>query len=172
VKFELDIFCSGAGQVGVQVNSVRHFGHQPFRKTHGPPMVVIFEHRAEGVSASVRCIIVGAGVVDSPIHELQIGIGPVRIEVEKIGQAEFTEAHLEAALGQFVKNRKGSLVNRFFSAAERNDLMDHQTRDVGHFTQRGIAHDIEIREPRKAQRLADAVSARFLHVAKKCSRRG
>jgi hypothetical protein len=51
-----------------------------------------------------------------------------------------------------------------------NDLMNHQTSDIGRFAESGIANHIEIREARNSKRSPDSVPARFLNVAEQLGR--
>ena len=105
VQLEFDIFGAGAGKIGVDVDAVRHLGHQRFRESHGPMAVVVFHHRGIRVAARVRGVVVGAVVVERPIHELEITVRAVRVQIKKIHQAEFSEANFEAPHRQLREER-------------------------------------------------------------------
>lgn len=100
VKFEFDIFRSGAGHVCVQINSIGYFGHQCFRKPHRPPMVVIFDHCARCETRCVSRVVIGPVVVDSSIHELKIGVTAVVVQIEEINHAELAKAELKPPFGK------------------------------------------------------------------------
>jgi len=68
--------------------------------------VVIFEHCREGKAAGVGGVIVCAAVVDGPVHELEIRVRAVGIEVKKIGQTHFAETNFEAAQWQTAEKGK------------------------------------------------------------------
>ena len=100
----------------------------------------------------------------------KICVGAVGVEVEEIGQAHFAEAEFEAALGKFSKEGVGSAVGSDFLAAEGNDLVPHEARDVGSFAERGVADDVEVEEAGDAEGFAEAVAAGFLDVAEELGR--
>ncbi len=102
-QLEFNILRAGAAQVGVEVNAVRHLGHQRFRESHGPMPVVVFHHCGVGKTARIRGIVVGAVIVERPVHELEIAVRAVRVHVEKIHQAEFSEAKFQAPHRQFLE---------------------------------------------------------------------
>jgi hypothetical protein len=170
MHLEFNVFRVSAAEVRVQIDAVGHLGHQRFRKPHGPVAVVVLHHRGIRVAARVRGVIVGAVVVERPIHELEIAVRAVRVQIEKIHQAEFSEANLEAPHRQLREERQRSSLGGCFLTAERNDLMPHQASRIGSLAEQRIAHHVQIRKARNAQRLPDPVPAGFLDIAEKFSR--
>src|SRR5258706_7633188 len=147
------------------MNAVGDFGHERFCKTNDVIFIVIFEKRRIGKAASVGGVIVGAVVVHGPVHELEITVGAISVEVEKIGQAHLPEAKFKAAFGEFLKQGVGSALGGDFLAAERNDLVPHQAGDVRRFAESGIAHDIKVEKAGGAEDFAQAMAAGFLDIA-------
>src|ERR1700751_561659 len=98
-RFEFKICGAGAGDVCVEIDSVRDFGHQRFGEANGPPMIVVFEDHAVGVAARVGGVVVGAIVVDGPIEELEVAVVAVGIEIEEIRHGEFSYANFDAPRG-------------------------------------------------------------------------
>ena len=76
-----------------------------------------------------------------------------------LDEAEFTEANFEAPHRQLREERQRRSLGCRFLAAQRNDLMPHQTSDVGSLAKQRIPDDVQIRESRKSERLPDAVPA-------------
>ena len=56
--------------------------------------------------------------------------------------------------------------------AERDDLAQHHSRDVGRLAQRRVAHNIKIRESGQTEGLADSVAARALDIEGNLGPRG
>src|SRR5580700_572196 len=95
-RFEFEVFGARAGDVRVEIDSIRDLGHQGYRQARCKPAVVIFKKNAVGVAARVRGVVVGAVIVDGPIHELQAAVGAERIHVEEIDYVELSDAELDA----------------------------------------------------------------------------
>src|SRR5208337_833758 len=131
MEFELNVFRACPAHVCVKVNAVGNLGHQGFGETDNVIFVVIFEEGGESKSAGVGGVIVGAVVVHAPVHELEIGVGAVGVEVEEVGETHFPKAQFQAASGEFAKQRIGSAVGGDSLSAERNDLMPHEPGDIG-----------------------------------------
>lgn len=164
MQLDFDVLRMGAAQVRVQVDAVGYFRHQRFHKPHGPMAVVVLHHRGIREAARVRGVIVGAVVIERPIHELQIAVRPVRIHIKKIHQAEFSESNFDAPHRQPREERQWSSLGGCFLAAERNDLMPHQASYVRSLAERRIPDHVQICEARKTQRFSDPVSAGFLDI--------
>ena len=92
------------------------------RPTNG---IVIFEHRAKCEPARVRRVVVRSVIVHSPVHELEIGVAAVVIQIEKIRHAEFAEANFQPSHGQRAEKRERRSRRSRFLSAQRNDLMPH-----------------------------------------------
>ena len=92
-------------RLGVKVDAIRHFRHEGFRETRSPVPVVILEHGGVGETASVGGIVIGAAVVDRPVHELEICVASVGVYIEEIDDAEFPKSNVYAAPRQFAKER-------------------------------------------------------------------
>ena len=50
--------CFRPAYLRIQVDAIRQFRHQRFRKSHRPPPVVIFGHRRKREPARVCCIVI------------------------------------------------------------------------------------------------------------------
>ena len=96
-KFKFEILRPGAAQIPIQVGAIRHFGHQRFAKAEDPVVVVVFGNDADGVAAGVGRIVVGAVVVDRPVHELVMAVAANVVQIEKIGHAEFAARAIRCA---------------------------------------------------------------------------
>ena len=103
MQLEFHIFRAGAGQIGVQIDAVGHFGHQRFRESRGPVAVIVFDHCGIGVTTRIRGVVVCAVVVQRPIQRLQIAVRPVGVQIEKIRQAEFAKANFQAPHRQLLE---------------------------------------------------------------------
>src|SRR6266403_85401 len=103
---EFNILGARAAEVRVEMNTVCAFRHQCFRKTRGPVTVVILEHRGEGKAASVRGVVVGAVVVERPVHKLKIGVRAIIVVIEEVCETDFSKTNFEPAFGQSSKKRK------------------------------------------------------------------
>jgi hypothetical protein len=164
MQLEFNIFCVRPAYVRIQMDSIRHFRHESFRKPHCPAAVVIFEHRPERKSPRVRRVVVCPVVVDRPIHKLDCRVAAVGVQIEKISHAELAESQLQPACRQRAEQRiRCSRSGRPF-AAEWDNLMPHQARDVWRFTQQWIAHHIQIRGAREPQGLPDPMPSGLLHI--------
>ena len=98
-SFELEILGARTRQVGIEMNAVGLFRHERFGEAHRPAAVVVFEDCAIGVAAGVGGIVVGAVVVDRPVEELEVAVGAPGIEVEKVREAEFSDAKFDPPRG-------------------------------------------------------------------------
>ena len=105
VQLDFGVFGVGARDVGIEVNAVGDLGHEPFGEPRGPVPIVVFHHGGKGEASRIRGIVVGAIVVDGPVHELKICVAPVVVYIEEIDNAHFPESNLDAALWQFAKER-------------------------------------------------------------------
>ncbi len=164
MQLEFHIFRARAAKIGVKIDAVGHLGHQCFRKTHGPVAVVVLHHRGIRVAARIRSVVVGAVVIHRPIHELEIAVRAVYVQIKKIHQAEFSEANFQAPHRQLREERQRRSLCVHFLAAERNNLMPYDASHVRRFAERRIAHHVQIRKPRKAEGFADPVPAGLLHI--------
>ena len=83
-QLELVVFAPCPAQIPVQIDAVGNGGHQGDAVTEGPGVVVVLGDRAVGVTAGVRGVVVGAVVIDGPVHELEVGVGARTIEIEGV----------------------------------------------------------------------------------------
>jgi len=123
MHFEFNVFRARPAHVRIQVDSIRDFRHEPFRKPHRPSPVVILEYGAKCEPARVRGVVVRSVIVHSPVHELEISVAAVAIQIEKIRHAEFAEANFQPSHGQRAKERERRSRRSHFLSAQRNDLM-------------------------------------------------
>src|SRR6202035_3767908 len=106
VKLEFKILGVGAAEVSIEVDAVGNLGHEPLGKTGGPMTVVIFEHGRVREAARIGSVVVGSVVVDRPVQELEVAIGAVGIEIEKLRQTELPKPHFQAAFRKLAEQRK------------------------------------------------------------------
>ena len=165
MEFEFDVFGAGAAHVRVKVNAIGDFWHQRFGEADDVILIVIFHEHGEREAPGVGGVIVSAVVVDSPVHELQVCVGAVSVEVKEIGETHFAEAKFEAAFRKFAEEGVGSAIGSNFLVAERNDLVPHEARHVGSLAERGIADHVEVEESGDAESFAEPVAAGFLDIA-------
>ena len=168
---EFEIFGSCARDIRIEIDAIRHFGHQRFGEASREPVVVVFENHAIGVAARVCGVVVRAVVVHSPVQELQVAIGAPGVEVEEVGHAEFADAKLDSPR----RNRRGEMklvaVGFDAFAGKRNDLAQHQPRHVGILAESRVAHDVEVGDAGEAEGIAETVSARAFDIKKNFRRR-
>ena len=131
VKFEFEVFRAGATQIPVQVGAVRHLGHQGLAEAKRPVAVVIFGDHADGVAAGVGGIVVGAVVVDGPVHELGMTVAATVVEVEEVSHSELARAQFQATDRQAGSQGERSALGSLPFRAERDNLSNHGPRQVG-----------------------------------------
>jgi hypothetical protein len=56
---------------------------------------MIFKHGSIGESARIRRIVVGAIVIHGPVHELEIAIRPIGIQIKKVRQAHLPKSNFQ-----------------------------------------------------------------------------
>src|SRR5215813_12981654 len=69
-NLELSILATGARQVPIKINAIRHLWHKAFTKTQSPVAILILDQSANRVPASIRRVVKCAVVIHSPVHEL------------------------------------------------------------------------------------------------------
>ena len=94
---------------------------------------VVLDHGGVGVTAGVGGVVPGAVVVDGPVHELEVLVGTIGVEIEEIGETELAEPDFDAALGKPGEERIGTAKLRNRVCAEGNDLVIDQAGDIGSF---------------------------------------
>jgi len=57
---------------------------------------LVLDDGAVGVAARVGGVVVGAVVVDGPVHELHVAVGAGGVDVEDVGRRHLADAQLEA----------------------------------------------------------------------------
>ena len=138
-----------------QIDTVGDFRQQRFDDAKAPVGVVVLRHQADGVAAGVGGVIPGAVVVGGPVDELQVGVGPDRVGVEKIGKTELPEAHFDAPARQRIEQRKIVAIVFYGVFAEREHFVEHAAAEIGRFAELRVAHDIEIGIAGEAEALAE-----------------
>src|SRR5580765_8099673 len=86
------------------------------------------------------------------------------IVVEEIGHRKFAETNLQSPHWKLGGQSERAARNLHLLFGKRNDLLEHQARDVGSSANRWVADDIEICESRQTQRAADAAPSRLFDV--------
>src|SRR5208282_6726031 len=117
-----------------------------------------------GVAARVGGVVVRAVVVDRPVQELEVTVRAPGVQIEEIGQVELTQAKFDPARGEGCSKMKLVAVGFDALIAERNDLPQHNSRNVGVLTEGRVAHDIEIRDTGESEGIAEAVAARAFDI--------
>src|SRR5215831_20357032 len=108
------------------MNAVGNLRHERLGKAKSPAAIMVFDHGSVGKASRVGSIVIGTIVVDSPVRELKIAVGAVRIHIEKIGHAELTETQFQAALWKLGEQREGSPVGGDLIGRESDDLVPHE----------------------------------------------
>jgi hypothetical protein len=101
MQLQFVVFSPGPAQVPFQVNSVRNVRHERFFETKRPAALVIFGEKPDRVTTSIGGVVIGAIVVDGPVHELQVAVGADIVDVKKITYAHLSEAQFNPAGGNF-----------------------------------------------------------------------
>ncbi len=91
----------------VEVDAVGDGGHEGEEIAAGEESVVVLGDGSDGVAAGVGGVVVGAVVVDGPVHELEMAIGADGVDIEEVGDAELADAEIDAAFGDLAGERKG-----------------------------------------------------------------
>ncbi len=118
-----------------QVNSVRHFRHQPFGETDPPVAILEIRHDSNGIAARVGGIIPGAVVIHRPVGKLKMRVGTNRIHVKEIRHAELAKANLQPPPRQFIEQRKKAALTLDLIFAQREHLVDHAAPQVRRLAQ-------------------------------------
>ena len=168
----LDILGSRKAEIRLQLNPVRHLGHQRFRKTHRVETFVILQHGRKREPARIRGVVIRTVVVHRPVHELEIRVRPIGVQIEEICHAEFPRAELQPPLWQFPEQRQWVALRHHLLPAERNNLVPHEPRNVRSFAECGVSDHIQVEESSYAQRPAQSRSPRLLHIAQELRRVG
>src|SRR5467141_2998540 len=142
VQLKFNILGARSLHIRIQVNAVGDLRHQSFRKSHRPAALVIFQHCRERESSRVRRIVVCPVVIYGPVHELETGVRAIGIVVEKVHHTELSEADFQPAFRKRGKKRERHTLVGDFAAAERNDLVPHESSDVRRFAQVGISYNV------------------------------
>src|SRR5262249_48656964 len=112
-----------------------------------PRSILVFDDYAIRVATGIRRVVVCAVIVYRPVHELQVAVAARSIDIEEISRTEFAHTNFQPARGQLSREtewptfgRDGVLRSR--CRGQRNDLPNHQARDIRSRTESRIAHHV------------------------------
>src|SRR4051812_41497416 len=127
--------------------------------------VVIFNKRGEGETPGVGSVVVGSIVIHGPVHELEVAVGAIGIEVKKVGHTHLAKTKFDAPLWQLrEKRQRCARVDTTF-VAQGNHLVPHQSRHVWRFADRWIPYHIDIGKTGQSEGFSDSMPTRLLHIA-------
>jgi hypothetical protein len=66
-EIELEILGTGASEVCIEIDTIRHLGHQQFAESRRKPMIVVLDDDAIRVAARVRSVVVRSVIIDRPV---------------------------------------------------------------------------------------------------------
>ena len=169
-KLELHVLGVGEREVSLELDAVGDRGHGGFGKAHAPVAVFEVGDQAPGVAAGIGGVVVGAIVVDGPVEELGVAVTTNGVQIEEIRHAELASAQLQPPRRHFRGQRERRALGFHLLPAERDDLMQHDARQVRRAPESRVAHHVQVGKARQAECVAQAVPAGALHVKQEVGR--
>ena len=157
-KLQFIVFRSRAAQIPVQVGTVGHLGHEGLPEAEGPVAVVIFGNHADGVATGVGGVVIGAIVVDRPVHELGVTVATHAIQIEEISHTELSRAQFEATNRQGCRQGEGAALGFDRFSTQRDNLTNHGPREVWSGPERRVAHYVDVDKSCQSERVAHAAA--------------
>ena len=160
----LEVLGARARDVPVERDAVGHLRHQRFAEPKRPRRRGVFGNGRVSVAARVGRVVVRPIVVDGPVGELQVAVAAGSVDVEEVGETKLAGADLETPRRH--ARRESERTRRGFDRVrpERDRRVHHHARDVRRNAERRVAHDVEVREAREAERVAQPPPSGALHV--------